>query len=389
MAARIVGWFVNRNDEAARWHSDHVRNLSIGLFKQESMNEAHGLQAEQSGTKSDDQSILHRLGAAIEHAVHLLPAQGPITVFIHHNTLHAFEAMPFSEAVAEAAQVFGCQPYLSEDQYRDALRRGRIRFAHLREALERDLGNRAYQPVPCFGTRLALQLAMLQDPLRTGPSAELVWHVAEADALRRIRPEVSSAVRARLIAETRRWVMRDLRTGCEIGNGYTPSAIGNPPAFQNLKQLLDRFESDIENWSDDDWEGFTLQALWRVCCDGVRDLPAFIPPPASPLRQRELLLEVTGSDPDLLVNGLLIRFVSAFLDQGLAPKEMPLRDVGFFGAFCTIYGQPLGSPDRWLRGLPGEVRRLLDRQISPLESVHESLQWLGVGPDDWQKFISA
>lgn len=353
------------------------------------MNETHGLRAEHSGTESDDQNILYRLGAAIEHAAHVLPAQGPITVFIHHNTLHAFEALPFSEAVAEAAQVFGCHPYLSEDQYRDALRRGRIRFAHLRQTLERDLGGRAHQPVPCFGTRLALQLAMLHDPLRTGPSAELVWHVAEADALRRIRPEVSSAVRARLISETRRWVMRDLRSAGEFGNEHTPSANRNSNVSHRLNDLLDRFNADIENWSDDDWEGFTLQALWRVCCDGVRGLPAFSTPPAPPVRHRELLLDATGSDPDLLVNGLLIRFVGAFLDQGLAPKEMPLRDEGFYGAFCTIYGQSLGSPDRWLRGLPGELCRLLDRQISPLESVHESLQWLGVGPDDWEKFISA
>ena len=47
---------------------------------------------------------------------------------------------------------------------------------------------------------------MLQYPLRTGPTEELVWYVAEADALRRVRAEASSAVRARMIAETRRWV---------------------------------------------------------------------------------------------------------------------------------------------------------------------------------------
>ena len=43
---------------------------------------------------------------------------------------------------------------------------------------------------------------MLQYPLRSGPTEELVWYVAEANALRRVRSEVSSAVRARLIAET-------------------------------------------------------------------------------------------------------------------------------------------------------------------------------------------
>ena len=57
---------------------------------------------------------LHKV---IHHAAHLLPAQGPITVFIHHDTLHAFEDLPFSEAVKKGANIFGCQPYLTEDRY--------------------------------------------------------------------------------------------------------------------------------------------------------------------------------------------------------------------------------------------------------------------------------
>ena len=71
-----------------------------------------------SSLKGDDRSEqLRRLGHVIEHAAHVLPAQGPITVFIHHNTLHAFEDLPFGEAVKKAARVFGCQPYLSEDRW--------------------------------------------------------------------------------------------------------------------------------------------------------------------------------------------------------------------------------------------------------------------------------
>ena len=44
----------------------------------------------------------------LDRAAHVLPAQGPISVFIHHNTLHAFEHLPFDDAVCEAAGVFGC-----------------------------------------------------------------------------------------------------------------------------------------------------------------------------------------------------------------------------------------------------------------------------------------
>ncbi len=99
----------------------------------------------------------------------MLPQQGPITVFIHHNTLHALEALPFHEALRKGSQIFGCQPYLAEDRYRDELRRGRIRFAELKEVLEEDLGDRAREPIPGFGTRIDLRLAMLQYPLRNRP----------------------------------------------------------------------------------------------------------------------------------------------------------------------------------------------------------------------------
>src|SRR5262249_53576247 len=66
------------------------------------------------------------LSEAIEHGAHLLPAQGPISIFIHHNTLHAFEDLPFEAAVERAGAVLGTEPFLAESRYRDKLAAGRI-----------------------------------------------------------------------------------------------------------------------------------------------------------------------------------------------------------------------------------------------------------------------
>ena len=342
------------------------------------------------GGGSDD-APEHRLGEIIEHAAHLLPAQGPITVFIHHNTLHAFEDLPFHEAVKKGGQVFGCHPYLTEDRYRDELLRGRIRFSELKETVAADLGDRANEPVPCFGTRLDLRMAMLEYPLRFGPTDELIWYVAETDALRRVREEASAAERARLIAETRRWVLRDLRGGNEgrhsQGDAADPAARPVSPA---LLELLDRFGvGRIESWSEAEWERFTLQALWRVCCDGVRELAPFTPLPVANVRHRDLLLEATAVDADRLVNDLLIRFCASYLDQGMAAWPLPNRDAGFLRCFCAMYGTPGGSPAAWMRALGRDLARIERRGITALESIRESLNDLGVSEDEWEPYISA
>ncbi len=330
---------------------------------------------------AEDPAVSHpepiaRLQHAIEHAAHLLPAQGPITVFIHHNTLHAFEDQPFEQAVERAATIFGYRPYMTEERFRDILAKGRIRFADLQAVLREDLGDGADEPVLGFGTRLDLRLGMLQFPLRGGPAAELRWFLAETDALRRVRSEVSAATRAKLIAEARRWVMRDLRSG-----QGRPEWVGD--VFSQFRI------SEIETWPEATWEAFTLETLWRACQEGVREVPHSATPPPLPIRHRDLLLTVAGEDTDSQVHEILIRFCAAYLDQGISHWTMPDRSAGFFQAFCTLYRQGGGPPDPWRRGLATELARLQDSGIEPLESIRESLAILGVPETEWDAFLSA
>ena len=145
----------------------------------------------------------------------------------------------------------------------------------------------------------------------------------------------------------------------------------------------------IETWTDDDWEGFTLQALWRLCCDGVRDLPSYTRQPPPPPRQRDMLFEASGVDVDAMVHDVLIRFCAAFLDQGMANWQLPRRSEGFYRCFCGLYRHPGWAPADWMRELAEELGRLGDEGVGPLDSIIESLDALGIRDDEWERFLSA
>src|SRR5436853_2775515 len=87
------------------------------------------------------------LTGVIDQLAHLLPAQGPISIFIHHNTLHAFEHLPFEEAVERAAARLGCEPFLFESRYRDKLASGRILAKDVEALIDQQLGARGSSDV--------------------------------------------------------------------------------------------------------------------------------------------------------------------------------------------------------------------------------------------------
>ena len=330
-------------------------------------------------------SRLAHLQHAIEHAAHLLPAQGPITVFVHHNTLHAFEDLPFEEGLREGRKTLGCEPFLPEEHYRECLVKGRIRQEELASVLTEDLGEAADVMLGFLGTRFNLRMAMLEHPLQLASSAELLWAVAESDALRSFRAFVHGPTKLRMVADTRHWVMRDLRNG----NGNADPATAR--VKQHVRELFALFgKTTIERWTDAIWESFCLHLLWMVCLDASERAEVGIDRRRElPIRHATLLEQATNEPCDQLVNDLLIRFCAAFLDQGYANWRLPDRDKGFFRSFANLYGQSFGPPDRWLCELRRELNRVEEAGMTPLESIDESLRLLGVDDGERDVFVLA
>ncbi|NDE02916.1 MAG: DUF2309 family protein, partial [Gammaproteobacteria bacterium] len=121
--------------------------------------------------------------------------------FIHHNTLHAFEAEPFEGAVVRAARLLGTEPFLPESRYRQELAQGRIRESDIEAVLAADISCPGDATVAggCVLLR-DLYRALLLHAVREESDASVRWTLTESDAVERLRPDLPAAARQRLLA---------------------------------------------------------------------------------------------------------------------------------------------------------------------------------------------
>lgn len=117
------------------------------------------------------------LSHVLHHLAHLLPAQGPIGVFIHHNTLHAFQHLPFEQAVVDASRIFQTEPYMTEEKYREAIRASRIRTKDLDVVLSQEPDAEIFPEL----TRHRLWRAMLHPGARSFDAESIGWRIEEGD----------------------------------------------------------------------------------------------------------------------------------------------------------------------------------------------------------------
>ncbi|MBS0207059.1 MAG: DUF2309 domain-containing protein [Planctomycetes bacterium] len=338
---------------------------------------------------ADRAALQHKLASLIEHTAKLLPAQGPLTGFAFLNPLEGLENLPFETGLLQGSRLLGGEPYLAKEIYRDKLASGRIDLEDVRNVLQADLKETADEPISPSGTRFSVRLAMLQYPLRSAPAEELRWFIAETEALRTFSEEVPAAVRNSIVEATRNWVLsRKFDGDRDDSPGECPT--DRQPGRRYLADLLRRVGvTSVDALDDQGWEGLTLQMLWRVCREGVELAGVPADPGAQCIRHRDLLMEATGEDIDLLVNPVLIRFCAAFTDQGVSTWALPDREAGLFQSFCNLYQHSASQPKRWMRPLSKELARIQQLRQTPLDSVMESLRILGVEEDQWADYIQS
>ena len=291
----------------------------------------------------------HPLTHLIDGLAHLLPAQGPISIFIHHNTLHAFEHLAFEEAVEHAAEQLEREPFLPESRYRDKLASGRILAEDVDAILREHLGAKGLADVAGVGSRLDLWRAVVLHGIPAAKGHELSWILSETSALSQFRTDLPAHARAAVTA---------------------------------LRDSDDRSRRDEQS---------TVHRLWRACLDAIhRSTPLLAPASEEPVRHRDYIHGVFGLDTDAWIHPALIRFLAGYLDQGLAHWSMPERGHGIHGCFLVMYQAPLSAQiGTWARTLPALAAADRAAGRNALDSIEHSLACLGVVADEWAAYLRA
>lgn len=250
-------------------------------------------------------------------------------VFVHHNTLHAFQHKGFEESVIEAARLFDAEPFLHEDVYQDAITQGRILHEDVDDVLVREPDA---EILPGKLTRRRLRRAMLIPGVRRVNGLDIAWQLEEGDWLEHFRHDL-------------------------------------PPASAHLLT------------------GDTPRQLWEACLERVK--PHAASADTRPRRPHDAVLAAKGVDLDRVVHPPLIRLVGAYLDQGIAYWPMPLREEGLLAASRCIMAQPFSIYRRHLSGVRVEFLQQQKNGMGAADIVLDALDRLGVPGEEWEQFITA
>ncbi|MFN0169819.1 MAG: DUF2309 domain-containing protein [Bryobacteraceae bacterium] len=275
------------------------------------------------------------LSHAVEHAAHYLPAQGPIGVFIHHNTLHAFQHLPFEKAVCEASRVYGTEPFLREEVYRDHMTAGRIRAEDVEAILDHETTESI---LPGRLDRRSLRKRLLIAGQRRFEPSTIQWCLEETDLLQSLRPDADLAFAARM------------RTGGPKG------------------------------------EAAALRDLFAACEAMVEQKQ---PSPEPIVRPRDRFLQRCGIDLDEVIHPLLIRLCGAFLDQGMAYWPMPNRQEGFLRCVRGLLSKRWVVFPEHLERLGDEFRAQSEAGMDAVDVAISVLDSFGVTKADWDRMIQA
>ncbi len=283
--------------------------------------------------------LRERITTALNHLDCVLPGQPPILGFVHHNTLHGFQHLPFDQALAEFEALTGISGYIPETKSRDFYRQGRINDGDLSAAFAQCPDLQIEQLVCKLKdstiTRHAVYRIALLFDLQAVSVSQLNWQIEELAALTAVQADVPESVRRQLPAGAIRPLWESILT-----------RLGLEQAALHPENMLDLSVEQAEEWleqvsipsqehgNETRGTGSALTTHQHMQQQAGTALDQLLGEVGDNISLRGVILALSGIDILDSVRPQLIRFCASGLDEGVAAWQLPeRRSLGLYAAW--------------------------------------------------------
>jgi len=281
-------------------------------------------------------STLHQ---QIEEAVQPVSQFWPMKGYVSHNPLQGLEHLPFDDAVRQAKHLFGADGYLPIDDYRGCYGTGRI-------------------------TERSVARALARVGLKNDASFSLASQTISAAEVQQIH----------------------LLHGVD----------GLAPALFDLQFVNEAALSTPRAGASTDAD---LGELWRHVLSALDLVDPRRAEPDQAADHRDVakielpfrralsdwIDELTGSSIVPAIDGQVIKWVSSFVDEGMAGWEMPSKRSGFYAAWRELAQHDANGR---LLGIDGFAAKIAALPSDPETAIQRSLEQLQIPEARWPDYLT-
>jgi uncharacterized protein YbcC (UPF0753/DUF2309 family) len=273
-------------------------------------------------------------------ACNIIAQSWPMKIFAYRNPLRGLEHLSFDEAICEGKRVLGGKGYLPNDDYRHLYRDGIITEDAVDGAIRRSKAYDDSQEIT-VGTRRISSFDVLRLHLLFGfdemDPALLSWQLSGGGLTREFRHDLP----------------KESRNPGEGVESYLTQL------WESTLSVLDLADASDEPQQEDEQEEDEQTAVELPAGQTISDWLGLL----------------AGASMVDRINDQMIKWVSAFLDEGLAGWEMPERHAGFYLAWRDLAARDFSGRFLGIKRFARKIRNLPD---SPEDAIAEFLSRLGI-----------
>lgn len=311
-----------------------------------------------------------------EHLSHILPSQASIRDFVHHNTLHGFQHLPFPEALKAAREITGAFGYLPAAKYREYFQRGRIDLEDLTYVLHHDASIHTDQIIATFGERklnaLEIYRTAMIHPIEPITQRQLLWQMEARHALSTFQFDLPSNQRKQLETRFNESGYNDLAEALtDLWKACTE--------VLHINQVPLHPEALLERTPP-----MGTQPDPQLRQQALHHLQQLIKAVGEKKTLRKLLLELVGVDILRDMRPVLLRYLGSWLDQGVASWTEEDADNGFYRAWKRLASTDLA----WLMNdMPDWAEHLESLPDNAMDTIEAELQRLDIPRIHWMDYL--